>query len=191
MTVEVESDAAVLAASVVDVGQFATVYDRHVSALLRYAASRMGAETAEDLVSETFLVAFRLRARFDQRYASARPWLLGILTNMISRHRRRERAYLRQLDALAAPRPVDWQSELVDELAADAVRPAIRAALARVPARDRDALLLVVVGELSYAEAAEAMRVPIGTIRSRVSRARQRLRRLLGDVMGQAGGEVR
>ena len=96
------------------------------------------------------------------------PWLLGIAHHLIADHRRAERRRLEALRRLARTRPVSSETSvgvLVPELVGE---------LLRLPAADRDTLLLVVWGELSYAEAATALSVPIGTMCSRIARARQR-----------------
>jgi RNA polymerase sigma-70 factor (ECF subfamily) len=120
--------------------------------------------------------AFRVRDRYRVEQESALPWLLGIANNLIADHWRAERRRL-----IALERMVAADSEIVEQspsmLAPDLVR-----ALLRLPAADRDALLLVVWGELSYEEAASALGVPVGTIRSRIARARGRL----ADAIGAA-----
>jgi RNA polymerase sigma factor (sigma-70 family) len=139
------------------------------------------AQYAEDVVSETFLVAFRRRVSYDPSWPNARPWLFGILTKEISRYRRRERAVLRLL-AWAHPDVAveDPAEQAVALVAAREVRAALVAALAGLPARDRDVLRLVAWGGLSYEEAAQAVGIPVGTVRSRLHRARRKLGAALG-----------
>jgi RNA polymerase sigma-70 factor (ECF subfamily) len=113
--------------------------------------------------------------------------LLGVANHVIADHRRVESRRLRTLERLAQVTPRDIEHEDAG-LAPELVR-----AVRRLPGADRDALLLVVWGELSYDEAATALDVPIGTVRSRIARARKRLIAVLGEdatpIVAQIGGE--
>jgi RNA polymerase sigma factor (sigma-70 family) len=120
-------------------------------------------------------VAFRRRSSFDPTYESARPWLLGIATNVIRRRLRDERAYLERLRHVPASIPVDETSD-VDRVDAQRMRPLLVEALMGLSTEDRETFLLVAVAELTYAEAARALGVPVGTVRSRIHRARSSLR---------------
>jgi RNA polymerase sigma-70 factor (ECF subfamily) len=148
--------------------RFHAVVDRHFDAVAAFIARRVGPDIAEDLAQETFVTAFRRRHRFDARFESARPWLLGIANKTIAGHRRAER---RQLElyrrAAAVPPPHADAPAALDPDLFDGLK-----ALAR---RDRDALLLHVWGELSYEETAAALGIPVGTVRSRINRARRKL----------------
>lgn len=162
---------------------FAGLFDRHSRAVFGYAAQRLGAQAAEDVVGETFLVAFQRRDRFDPAFGDVRPWLLGIATNLISRRRRTEAAHYRAL--LRFPHEVqgEEQAERVSaRVSAAALRPQLAEALAGLPGRDRDVLLLIVWAELSYEQTALALDIPIGTVRSRLNRARRKVRAALGDT---------
>ena len=135
--------------------------------------------TADDVTAETFLVAFRKRARYDLGRADARPWLYGIASNLISGHRRSE---TRRLRALARQRPSARPSSRTAAPSASpptGSRPALAAALAGLGSAERDLLLLVAWADLSYEEAAQALGIPIGTVRSRLSRTRTKIRRSL------------
>jgi RNA polymerase sigma-70 factor (ECF subfamily) len=152
---------------------FVVVYERHCDVVFRFLRRRVGDELAEDLAAEAWARAFRQRSRFRPEHETALPWLFGICSNLIADHRRAERRRLRALEQLAGARVrehVDGPADGLSELAPELVR-----ALRRLPSADRDALLLVAWGELSYEETAVALGVPIGTVRSRVSRARRRL----------------
>src|SRR2546429_4661374 len=83
-------DGAVIGAPRPEPDRFASLSDRHAPYIHRYLARRVGRQAADDLVAETFLVAFRKRARYDPRHHDARPWLYGIATNLIAQHRREE-----------------------------------------------------------------------------------------------------
>ena len=152
---------------------FARVFDRHFAAVHRYLARRVGRERADDLASQTFVVAFERRASFRPDAVSARPWLLGIATHLLLSHRRAESRLLDTLaraggELAAAPSHHDREPGEVDWRLA--------AALAELDSDQRDVLLLVAWGELSYDEVADVLHIPIGTVRSRLSRARAHLR---------------
>src|SRR5579862_1178416 len=83
-------DAAVIESSQREPERFAVLFDRHAPHIHRYLARRAGREVADDLVAETFLTAFAKRDRYDLSYTDARPWLYGIATNLVGRHRRDE-----------------------------------------------------------------------------------------------------
>jgi RNA polymerase sigma factor (sigma-70 family) len=163
--------------------QFTVLFRRHAPHIQRYVVHRLGQDAADDIVAETFLLAFRQLDSYDQTRADARPWLYGIATNLIGRHRRAE---IRMYRALARtgidPVMESFTDSVDDRVSASKASRRLAAALARLPAELRDTLLLVAWGDLSYEEVATALGVPIGTVRSRVSRARSKLRRTLGDT---------
>ncbi len=163
------TDAEVLAWSAIEPSAFAVLYERHHIAVRRYMARRVGSETGEDLASEVFIRAFRGRESCRSEHASALPWLLGVAHHVIADHRRQEQRRLKALQRIAATAPESVEHE-DRALSADLV-----ANLRRLPEQDRDALLLVVWGELSYEEAAAALGVPVGTLSSRIARARRAL----------------
>jgi RNA polymerase sigma factor (sigma-70 family) len=163
-------DADVLRESLTQPGLFAALYERHAGAVSIYLIRRVGNGIAEDLTAEVFVRAFRGRAKYDVQHDSALPWLLGIANNLIADHRRVERRRLAAVERLARATPPFAPEGHGFELGADLAR-----ALRRLPAVDRDTLLLAVWGELSYEEVALALGVPVGTVRSRIARARKRL----------------
>ncbi|AZM52797.1 RNA polymerase subunit sigma-70 [Streptomyces sp. WAC 01529] len=172
--------------------QFAALFDRHADSVHRYAARRLGPEAAEDLMADTFTTAFKERHRYDLARADARPWLFGIATNLIGRHRRAE---ARRFKALArVPEPVPHEEPVADRavarVGAERMRGELAAALARLPARHRDVVLLVAWADLGYEEVAHALGVPVGTVRSRLHRARRTLREALGGSDPTAFQEV-
>ncbi len=166
--------------------RFGVVFDRHAAAIHGYIARRLGRDAADDLVAETFLVAFRQRGRYDPGQPSARPWLYGIATRLVSRRRRDEVRFFRAIartgiDPAADPVAEPVADEGIRRADARTLHRQLAGALAGLAAADRDALLLVADG-LSYAEAAQALGVPAGTLSSRVARARRKLREGLGGV---------
>jgi RNA polymerase sigma factor (sigma-70 family) len=175
------SDADVIAASLRVPAGFASVFDRYFDAIYVYLRRRVGPEIAEDLAAQTFEEAFRLRGRFDERRPSARPWLYGIATNLLRNHTRRERRQRLAHMRAWGDRPVsDGADATVSRVDAATRAGAVARALATLPDTERDALLLLAWGDLTYGEIAEALGVPIGTVRSRLSRGRTKLRELLG-----------
>jgi RNA polymerase sigma factor (sigma-70 family) len=179
------SDASVVERSWVEPDAFAELFNRYADDIHRYAARRLGTEVADDLMAETFVIAFQQRRRYDLSCPQARPWLYGIVTNLVGRHRRAEARRLKALSRVAAASPPEGEP-LADRVAArvsaESSRAELAGALAELPARHRDVLLLIAWGDLDYAEAAEALDVPVGTVRSRLHRARTRLRRSLGGT---------
>lgn len=153
---------------------FAELFDRYGSALLRYARYRIGVDVANDLVAEVFANAFEQRHRFDPAASSAGPWLYGIASRLISNHRRAELRAYRALARLWSHEPTEPFTERVeDAVVAHGAEPGLVAALTGMPRRDRDVLLLIAWAELSYEETAEALDIPLGTVRSRLHRARK------------------
>jgi RNA polymerase sigma-70 factor (ECF subfamily) len=185
---EVTDDASVIARSRHDPEAFSALFTRHAATIQRYVTRRLGPDAADDVVAETFLLAFRQRDSYDPARADALPWLYGIATNLIGRHRRAEIRLYRALartgaDPVTAPFTTASFTDQVDAaLSAGMARRQLAAALAKLPAANRDPLLLLAWGDLSYEEVAQALRIPKGTVRSRVSRGRARLRRMLGDI---------
>jgi RNA polymerase sigma-70 factor (ECF subfamily) len=179
----VVSDAVLIHSSILDGERFAELYDRHLPFVRRFVARRLGPESADDVVADAFLAAFRVRGRYDLSYPDARPWLLGIATREISRRRRQERARYRLLASAPVDSPVDGPAEAVAAaVSAESLRRPLARALARLKPADRDVLLLVAWGDLSYQEVAEALEIPVGTVRSRLHRARRIVRAALGDL---------
>ena len=182
------SDAEVVAASIDDPRAFAALFDRHAGLVHRFLVRRVGPDTGDELLGETFRIAFERRSSFDVERPSARPWLYGIATNLLARHRRTEARRLRATAALAGRSVVasDPADGVVDALDAAARSQAVTEAVADLPDGERDALLLFAWEELSYQEVAAALDVPVGTVRSRLNRARRRLREPAG-ARGEEG----
>ena len=175
-------DAAVIARSLRSPECFGGIFDRHAPAIYRYIARRLGPDTADDLLAETFLVAFRRRGRYDGAHPDARPWLYGIATRLVSRHRRDETRFFRAI-ARTGIDPVSEavEGQIVDRVAAQAARKELAGALARLSQAQRDVLLLVANG-LSYTEAGLALGLPAGTVSSRLARARRVVREALAGA---------
>ncbi|MEV4315359.1 RNA polymerase sigma factor [Actinocrispum sp. NPDC049592] len=185
-----DDDAAVIQASLRDPDLFAVIFDRHAPYVHRYLARRLGREAADDLVAETFLVAFGKRERYDSSRMDARPWLYGIATNLVGEHRRQEAKQFRLRNAIAPePDEVSHAERVVAQVAAQAMGSMLGAALADLSTGDRDVLLLIAWEGLSYDEVAVALGIPVGTVRSRLNRARKQVRAVL-EVPQQIEKEI-
>jgi RNA polymerase sigma factor (sigma-70 family) len=185
-------DAAVIQLSRHEPEYFTQLFRRHAPYIQRYVVRRLGQDAADDIVAETFLLAFRQRDSYDQTRRDARPWLYGIATNLIGHHRRAEIRLYRALARTGAdPVTESFTDRIDDRVSASTASRRLAAALARLSAELRDTLLLVAWGDLSYEETATALGVPVGTVRSRISRARSALRRSLGDTNPAAFDEER
>ena len=159
------------------------LFDRHAPHIHRYLARRAGRQVADDLVAETFLVAFAKRDRYDLGYADARPWLYGIATNLVGAHRRDQvRQYRIGQAATAEPEVPGHADRVAADVTAQAMRPLLGAALAGLPAGDRDVLLLIAFEQLTYQEVSRALDIPVGTVRSRLNRARAKTRQVLAGT---------
>jgi RNA polymerase sigma-70 factor (ECF subfamily) len=179
----VATDAAVIASSRQEPEQFAVLFDRHAPHIYRYLARRAGRQVADDLVAETFLTAFAKRDRYDIGHPDARPWLYGIATNLVGQQRRDEARQYRILQAAAAEPEVPGHAERVAaDVTAQAIRTLLDAALAALPAGDRDVLLLIAWEQLTYKEVSQALAIPVGTVRSRLHRARTKVREALAGT---------
>ena len=186
------ADAALIEKSWHDPTAFAALYDRHAATIHRYAARRLGPAAADDLVAETFLAAFRLRARYELARAEALPWLYGIAANLISKQRRAEVRMLRAFARTGRDPALEGHADRVDDrVSAGALHRELATALAQLSSGDRDVLLLVAWADLSYEQVAAALRIPVGTVRSRLNRARRKTRAVLGDVNPTTSKEAR
>jgi RNA polymerase sigma factor (sigma-70 family) len=176
------SDAAIIEQSREEPEFFAAVFDRYYAQVHGYAMRRLGWSLADDVTAETFLVAFARRERYDLSRPDARPWLYGIASNLISRHYRAE---VRQYRALARSGVCEVSDGHADQVAvrldAQAHRGTLAAALAGISDADRDVLLLAAWAGLTSEEAGQALGIPAGTARSRLHRARRKIRAALGQ----------
>jgi RNA polymerase sigma factor (sigma-70 family) len=172
------SDAEVIGHSLGEPEAFGLIYDRHAATLLRFLGRRVGAQVAEGLAGELFRVAFERRKVFDRSRVSALPWLYGIGSNLLLKHRRGEARRLRANARMAADQAAD-RGLRAGALEARLLFPRVAEAIEALPDGEREALLLFAWEDLPYESVAEALELPIGTVRSRLNRARARLRELL------------
>ncbi|MFI5886739.1 RNA polymerase sigma factor [Streptomyces sp. NPDC051554] len=180
---------------------FGELFDAYARSVYNHAFRLTGDwAQAEDIVSLTFLDAWRLRGKVDEEGGSLRPWLLGIATNVTRNTRRAARRHAAALSRL--PRD-EVERDFADEVAArlddTAELALVRTALATLRRAEREVLALCVWSGLDYKAAAEALGVPVGTVRSRLSRARAKLAKHLrstelppgdGQMKGDRGSAV-
>jgi RNA polymerase sigma factor (sigma-70 family) len=177
------ADAAVIEQSWAEPERFEAIFRRYFGRIHQYLAARVGARIADDLAAEVFTIAFAQRQRYDLARECARPWLYGIATNLVGTYRRQEQRRYRALARADAHSVAPSEEDLVTErVSAAAAGPALAAALAGLGSGDRDVLLLVAVAGLDNQEVALSLGIPCGTVRSRLSRARARLRASLGGT---------
>ena len=173
------SDAELIESSWADPEAFTGIFDRHFPAVYRFCARRVDPSTAEELAGETFLRAFSARRRYDMSHENARPWLFGVARNVVREHLRRiQREDAANRRAVATELPEYFDPVVLDDTAREGVR-SIARALPTLPRHEIDTLLLFVWDGLSYEECARVLGVPIGTVRSRLSRVRRRLQAVL------------
>ena len=149
-------------------GAFEELFERHFDAIYAYLARRAGPDLGRDLASETFTRAFAARRRYDALRGEERPWLFGIANNLLRRHYRDEERRLRALARLDVRRDDAWPDE-----------PRLADALGALSRDERDVLLLFAWADLTYEEIATALGLPVGTVRSRLHRARAQFRAAL------------
>ena len=173
------SDAKIIGRSLVEPCVFEEIFNRHYRTIYRYVARRLGRDAADDIAADVFLRAFDGRHRYDQTRASCVPWLYGIASNVCrttSRTRFREARAVRRLETAHtipdAAEGVAWRLDASSAVTKSGLVDAIN----KLSVDQRETLYLQVFGELSYPEIAQAMDVPVGTVRSRLSRTKAKLR---------------
>jgi RNA polymerase sigma factor (sigma-70 family) len=191
MGVDGVSDATLIEAAQNDSTSFGTLFDRHFGAVYRFCARRVGGDLAEDIAGETFRRAFEARRSYDPCQPDALPWLFRIALNLVRDAIRsravEDRAYGR-LRALARAGTLNEEDHVARSVEARAELARLARLLVAEPREDVDALFLHVWDGLSYVEVATALGVPVGTVRSRLSRLRQRLEATLASEVGDAQG---
>jgi RNA polymerase sigma factor (sigma-70 family) len=169
----------------------ATLFERHARAVYNYCFRRTADwSMAEDFTSAVFLEAWRRREEVDAPDGSMLPWLLGVATNLLRNASRALRRYQAMLGRVAAwHTDPDFAEEVAKRLDAERRMRSVLEVASRLPREDQEVLALCGWMELSYQDAARALEIPVGTVRSRLSRARARLRELSGPA-GQDEGET-
>lgn len=178
----VETDAEVVRASVADPQRFEAIFDRHHTRIWRYLARAAGPTVADDLAADVFVAAFAARDRYDDERGSVLTWLYAIATNRLRGRQRRAGRELRAVARVAGEAaPADDGEAAVDAALDEGRRlQQVLVALDALADADREILVLAAWESLSYAEIAAVLGIEVGTVRSRLSRARGRLRERLG-----------
>ena len=164
---------------------FEAAFEAEFAPLHRYLSRRVGGSTADELAAETFAVAFRNWERLDPE-RPVRPWLYGIAANLMRHHWRKERRMLRACARTGVDPVFADDDEAVERADADARSRELATALAGLRPDEREILLLHAWAGLTDTEIAHALAVPLGTVKSRLSRARDKLRNRLEEVGQEA-----
>lgn len=186
------TDGELIRLSLEDPDLFAAIFAAHYTPIFRFVSAALDRQRAEDIAGEVFLRAFDSRHRFDATYESARPWLYGIASNLIQDHLRKatrqHRAYQRAGNRDHAEG--GFENDVVSRVDAAESIPALRDALAALRTEEASVVLLYVAGDLTYQEIADILGIPIGTVRSRLSRARKTLRNWQSHIDEQNAGGI-
>ncbi len=189
------TDAEVISASLQQPELFEEIFGRHFDVIYRHVARRVGPDVAADIASDVFERAFATRQRYKTAFTSARPWLFGITANLLRQHYRKHRratmAHWRATsrETWKSSDDTDQADRRVD---AESMSRNLERGLAKLRTVEREVLLLFAWSDMTYPEIAHALDIPIGTVRSRLARARARLRELMGEdwrIKGDATGE--
>lgn len=185
------TDGELIQLSLEDPDLFAEIFDAHYAAIYRFASAALGRLRAEDIAGEVFVRAFESRHRFDPSYESARPWLYGIASNLIQDHLRKtarqHRAYQRA--ATGEEAQSGFENEVASRVDAARSIPGLMDALMALREEEASVVILFVAGDRTYQEIASILEIPIGTVRSRLSRARQTLRNWRTDIDEEDPGD--
>lgn len=172
-------DGEVIAASRLFPERFEQIFDRHYDAVVGFAVARVGFDGAHDVAAEVFVRAFDRRHLFRDDRETALPWLFGIASNVVRERRRRETRGASAIARVAGglgEYSVAFETEAAHRLDSATTRSALTDALARLSDDEYEVLMLVALGEFTYDVMAENLGIPAGTVRSRLARARRRMR---------------
>ena len=184
-----QTDATIIKRSVRASEMFGAIFDRHFTEVHGYLSRRAGSDIADGLVGDVFRIAFENQSRYQADRPCALPWLYGIAANVLRQSRRSEQRRLRLVDRLTSEATArnTVEDESTRSRAGEEVAMVVDA-LANLPEAEREAVLLYAWEDLSYGEIATAQDVPVGTVRSRLNRARKRIRERI-DHDGQEGDD--
>jgi RNA polymerase sigma factor (sigma-70 family) len=164
--------------------EFEALYTAQVGRIYGFLARRVGATLAEDLTAQTFAEAWAGRDRYDPAQGGAVGWVFGIATNLLRRQHRREKSQLRAFARLGVdPTDAFDEASVVDRVMVRDGWKQVAAVLAGLSDVDRDILTLAGWAKLSYDDIAAALELPVGTVKSRLSRARTQLARRLASTI--------
>jgi RNA polymerase sigma factor (sigma-70 family) len=166
---------------------FAAIYERHRTVVYRFARLMSGSNaTAEDVTQEVFVTLIRTLPSYEPQRAGLLTYLYGVARNVTRNRLRRDRRFV-ALDT-AATTPCSSADDPHDAAARAQERALLRRAILSLPSRYREVIILSDVQGLAYAEAASILQVPVGTVRSRLSRGRQMIATRLRKT--EAPGEL-
>jgi len=164
---------------------FGELFERHHGLIYNFCFRRTGSwSTAEDLMAVVFLEAWRTRRVMQLHDGSLLPWLYAIATN-VTRHQHRSTGRHQAALARVASRVTnvpDHADEIIDRISDEERMRQVLGAFTQLPQRERDVLELAAFASLDYAQIAAALGIPVGTVRSRLSRGRSRLRGIVDDI---------
>lgn len=168
-------------ASIDHAHRFEVVFDQYHRTIYEYLARSVGPDRADEYAGDVFVAAFDARVRYDPALGSVRGWLFGIAANIRRNRARSDSRSRRAWDRVGAERDADDGGFEVVEESLDYGKELAWVAefLRELPEIDREVLVLYAWGELTYPEIAQALGVEVGTVRSRLARARGRLRELI------------
>lgn len=186
------SDSELIVATLDEPELFSVIFERHYSAVFGFVGASVAVSEVDDIASEVFVRAFGQRDRFNPDYRSARPWLLGIASHLIADHYRtigrRDRAYRRVF--AREPRNDRFDDDAANRIDAAALSPLLQRAIRNLRPQQVPVVVLFVLEDFSYSEIATALEIPEGTVRSRLSRARGRLRNSMAEFDEHNLGET-
>jgi RNA polymerase sigma factor (sigma-70 family) len=178
------NDSEMIARSVREPEAFGAIFDRHFDAIAGFCIRRIGVARGEDVAGDVFRWAFEHRQRFDLERGDARPWLFGIASNLVRESLRsagrQQVAYDRWL-GMATDDEIEIASLAAANVDAQDNFSSLVTALRRQPIEEVETLLLFAWEQLTYAQIAATLDIPVGTVRSRIHRIRQRLQESLDD----------
>jgi RNA polymerase sigma-70 factor, ECF subfamily len=173
-----------------DASAFGVLFERHSRAVYNFCFRRTGNWTAaEDLTSIVFLEAWRRRKEVRLKDGRALPWLLGVAVNVLRNRRRSERRHRAAIERLPTQPSIDFADDADGRLDDESRMCETLRTIAKLPRREQEVLALCVWAGLSYEDAALALRLPVGTVRSRLSRARVRVRELMNESGHERDGD--
>jgi RNA polymerase sigma factor (sigma-70 family) len=184
----IETDEDVIRRASTEPHLFGMLFDRHFDAIARFCIRRIGPIQGEDLAGDAFCWAFENLETFDPDHGAVRSWLYRIANNLVRNAQRRAGrqglAYVRW-STREGPLQADPAAEVAAAIDAEGDLCVVMAVLELQPTKDVETLLLFAWEELSYAEIAEVLSIPIGTVRSRISRIRRHLHEVLDGELAQ------
>lgn len=159
--------------------EFKAVYARNVRAVFAFLSRRVGGDLAEELTAQAFLDAWAVRARYRPELGSELSWLYGIAVNLLRHHyrheERRDRAFRTVAGLQGRDEELAHETDAVDRVDAEQRWPVLAGDIDRLTPGEREIFVLYALGDLTYQGIADRLGIPVGTVRSRLSRCRARM----------------